>query len=1079
MKARECRATLGKALLRTITLSLIIAFSASVRGASIEGSFQLAPGLNMFGIPVDAASTPDLGALLSELGPSRATLIQRFDTLTNSFEKCEFDSGGQPTGAGCSASVALGDAWLVTAPAASTVAYSVQGDCPGLTFNTGLNLVSVTCSLQDLTAHDLLAALGDASVVRTLESLDPQTSRWLGATYNGNTVVGPNFPILLDRGYLVWMRQSADHNPPSADAGLDRDAVATVATTLQATGSSDPDGDALTFAWTLKSSPPGSTPSLVDAEQATPAFTPDLPGTYTLELAAQDAIFSVGDEVVVTAIDPASGPDADQDGLSDAAEAILGTNPNFADSDLDGLTDGDEVLIYGTDPTLLDTDGDGFSDGDEVSAGSDPNDSENRPTDVARPSNTTCIAPERPTNGTTVQLVNAYPSLPLLNFAVKALQAPGDPSRWFVLEKSGRLRVFDNNPAVSAIQTYLDLALDPDFSIYTGSEGGLLGAAFHPDWPAVKELYLSYTISSSGIKSQITRFIINDDSTLPASYTKQVLLTVNQEQGNHNGGDIAFGWDRLLYIGLGDGGGSGDPNDRSQDTTRLLGGMLRIDVLGVDFVTDVYLPRGDRFAGNKCGAGANTENCPEIWAWGFRNPWRWSFDFPSQKLWLGDVGQGTWEEVDIVKSGGNYGWRCREGANNFNLSGCPASGLTDPVHEYQHGSGNVSITGGFVYRGALLPDLVGEYVFADFNSGRIWTLEDDAAGGYLARELIDSSILISAFARGHDGELYAVRYANIGRLYRLEQAAPGGSDLIPLSLADTGCADPGDPTQPASGLVQYRPAAPFWSDGAVKSRYVGLPDGADITVQADDDWDLPAGSVVRKDFRVGGVLVETRLLMRHPDGVWAGYTYEWNAAQTAATRVRGGKVRDLGSRNWIYPSEGECMSCHTEAANFALSLETAQLNNEITYDATGITDNQLEVFNHIGMFAVDVPEPVSTLPQLADPADTGATLDARARAYLHTNCSQCHQTGGPTPVSMDLLYSTSLADANICNVVPEAGPVGNADLIVAPGDAGRSVLVQRMNLRDVNGMPPLGSDIPDADGVALISNWINSLAACP
>jgi uncharacterized repeat protein (TIGR03806 family) len=288
-----------------------------------------------------------------------------------------------------------------------------------------------------------------------------------------------------------------------------------------------------------------------------------------------------------------------------------------------------------------------------------------------------------------------------------------------------------------------------------------------------------------------------------------------------------------------------------------------------------------------------------------------------------------------------------------------------------------------------------------------------------------------------------------------------------------------DITQPYSGLIPYDINAPFWSDGAVKDRYIGLPAGTTMSIDGEDDWILPPGTVLVKNFRLNSQLIETRHLMRHPDGIWAGYTYEWNAAETQATRVRGGKTVSVNGQVWIFPDEAQCMQCHTTAAGFALGPETAQLNKDFTYPSTGITANQLATLDHIVAFASPLPAIPDSLPLMPDPTDSSASLNDRARAYLHTNCAQCHQASGPTPVDLDFRYTTSLANTNACDAVPQAGDLGLANpRIIAPGDAARSVLVARANARDSDGMPPLGSAIPDSAGVALLTSWINGLASC-
>src|SRR5690606_22772215 len=284
------------------------------------------------------------------------------------------------------------------------------------------------------------------------------------------------------------------------------------------------------------------------------------------------------------------------------------------------------------------------------------------------------------------------------------LQAPGDVSRWFVLEKQGRVRVFENRPDVTAAADFV-APLDVD----ARSEGGLLGMAFHPEFAANGEVFLSFT-EGPPLVSTVARYRSLDGGATLAPATRQDVIRVNQPFDNHNGGHIAFGPDGYLYVGFGDGGSGGDPGGRAQDTTDLLGDFLRLDVdAGVPYA----IPPDNPFAGGPhCGPNSNDSagHCPEIFAWGFRNPWRFSFDRGTGALWAGDVGQGAWEEVDIVRRGGNYGWNCREGATPY-VSPAPACGaltvpLIDPAHQYGRTQG-VSITGGYVYRGTVVPGLAG------------------------------------------------------------------------------------------------------------------------------------------------------------------------------------------------------------------------------------------------------------------------------------------------------------------------------------------------------------------------------------
>jgi len=336
-------------------------------------------------------------------------------------------------------------------------------------------------------------------------------------------------------------------------------------------------------------------------------------------------------------------------------------------------------------------------------------------------------------------------------------QAPNDATRWFALNQSGVVTVFNNDPMNATGTTFLNIA----GRVQCCGETGLLGIAFHPDFANNHEVYVSYT--APGPTSRVSRFRSFDGNLTLDPMSEEILLTASQPAGNHNGGDIHFGPDGMLYIGFGDGGGAGDPQGNGQNTNTLLGAMLRIDV---NTPGGYAIPPGNPFAGNaqavqgSCGA-----SCPEIYAWGFRNPWRFSFDSMTGDLWVGDVGQGSWEEVDRVSMGENYGWNTREGAHCYSpSSGCSTAGLVDPITEYSHSQG-ISITGGFVYRGAAIPALQGQYLFGDFGSGRIWAVPVNSPIGTDPTEIVDTSLSISAFAEGVDGELYVVDYG--GRIYRI------------------------------------------------------------------------------------------------------------------------------------------------------------------------------------------------------------------------------------------------------------------------------------------------------------------------
>jgi glucose/arabinose dehydrogenase len=375
--------------------------------------------------------------------------------------------------------------------------------------------------------------------------------------------------------------------------------------------------------------------------------------------------------------------------------------------------------------------------------------------------------PPPPAAAITVALSQVFDQV-TLQAPVAFLQAPGDSSRWFVVEQQGIVRVFPNNANV--MDADVSVFVDISGRVQSGGERGLLGMAFHPDFGANNnfEVFLSYTRNNGGqLESAVSRFRSIDNGLTLDDTMEDIILTISQDDRNHNGGHIAFGPAGYLYAGWGDGGGGGDPLDRAQDTRYLLGTMTRIDV---DGAVPYAIPAGNPFAANSanlCLQGFVGVDCPEIYAWGLRNPWRWSFDRQTGEIWAGDVGQGAWEEVDKIQAGENYGWDEREGAHCFEpATGCSTSSV-DPITEYSRSSGQ-SITGGYVYRGAIIPELQGSYVYGDFSSGRIWAIPATSQQGAVGEEILNTTLSIASFAEDNDGEIYVINYA--GEVYQVVDA---------------------------------------------------------------------------------------------------------------------------------------------------------------------------------------------------------------------------------------------------------------------------------------------------------------------
>jgi len=383
--------------------------------------------------------------------------------------------------------------------------------------------------------------------------------------------------------------------------------------------------------------------------------------------------------------------------------------------------------------------------------------------DAATPANESAdSASASATTRTVFAVQQAFANLPNFTQPVAMLQAPSSSARWYIVEKPGRVRVFDNTPTASVSSVFIDIAsrVTVDANNPT-DERGLLGMAFHPNFPADPRVFLFYTATDAtlGLVDRLSEFRTLDNGATLSSGTERVLFNVDDPATNHNGGNLVFGPDGFLYIGIGDGGGGNDQFGtigNGQRLTILLGKMLRIDVSS----TQPYaIPPDNPFAGSAlCNVnGTGTANCPEIYAYGFRNPWRWSFDRGSGELWLNDVGQGALEEVDRVTRGGNYGWRCFEGTNNTGMDCGPNPGPIAPIAQYGRTLGQ-STTGGFVYRGSAITALQGRYVFADFATGNIWNIARDTPPTLTltTSDMLDTNLQISSFAQDSNGELYIV-----------------------------------------------------------------------------------------------------------------------------------------------------------------------------------------------------------------------------------------------------------------------------------------------------------------------------------
>ncbi|MXV13997.1 PQQ-dependent sugar dehydrogenase [Hufsiella ginkgonis] len=351
-------------------------------------------------------------------------------------------------------------------------------------------------------------------------------------------------------------------------------------------------------------------------------------------------------------------------------------------------------------------------------------------------------------------------AFPALSFELPVeLTSPEDgTNRLFVVEQQGRIQVFANKPGVKIKSAFLDIAS----KVKSGGEMGLLGLAFHPDYRSNGYFYVNYT-RGNPLETVISRFKVstsNPNLADPASET--ILLTYPQPYSNHNGGKVAFGPDKMLYIAVGDGGSGADPHNNGQNRRTLLGKILRIDVYKTEGALQYAIPGDNPFRGNTEGFRE------EIYAWGLRNPWRFAFDRKNGTLWAGDVGQNKIEEIDIIEKGGNYGWRVMEANELFKRDPENKATLINPIWSYPHGADGNSVTGGYVCYDKSLPTLTGKYLFGDFTSGNIWALT------YSGKEAVSNELLtrlpqggLSSFGEDTQGNLFMLALGP-GKIYRLE-----------------------------------------------------------------------------------------------------------------------------------------------------------------------------------------------------------------------------------------------------------------------------------------------------------------------
>ena len=696
----------------------------------------------------------------------------------------------------------------------------------------------------------------------------------------------------------------------------------------------------------------------------------------------------------------------------------------------------------------------------------------------ARVSNTTCLAPNEPVVSTSVALTRAFPNLGFTS-PVLMLQAPGDDTKWYVVEQRGVVSTFANVDSTSTSTEFINV----DGRVNSASsEAGLLGMAFDPNFASTGRVYLSYTADAGGgggvLQSRISRFTMSGGVLNAGS--EEVLLTIQQPFTNHNGGNIAFGPDGFLYIGFGDGGGGGDPHGNGQTAQTRCSARCCAST-STRQRAPTRFPRDNPFVG--AGPRAATSAAPAA-ATTARRSTRTAFAIRGAGASIAATRRalGRRRRAGHVRRGRPRRARrqlrleLREGAHCYNAASCATTAngaplsIPSPNTTTRSAFRSPAATSIAARRSAHLPGAMCLRISARAAS---CVLTPDNSGKLHRSELLHPSVSVSSFGQGNDGELYVVDYS--GTLNKIVPGSGSGAARSRRSSRRPAASirpTRRNPSAAAHSVCAECPVLVGWREQAALARGCRTARRIDVNGTS-GDFDFPNGSVLVKNFTLGNSLIETRLFMRYADtGNWAGYTYRWNARIPDATLVTGGLVASISGQDWVYPSEAQCLQCHTAAAGRSLGLEVQQLNSNFTYSSTGRTANQLDTLQTIGAFTA-APAKVTAMP---DPADATQAVADRARAYLHTNCAQCHRPSGGTPVSLDLRYTTAIASTNTCNVAPASGDLGvSGARVIAPGDSTHSVLYLRMSRRDANQMPPVASHKVDTDGAALLQQWINGM----
>lgn len=676
-----------------------------------------------------------------------------------------------------------------------------------------------------------------------------------------------------------------------------------------------------------------------------------------------------------------------------------------------------------------------------------------------------------------------------------------ESNRFFVLEQNNRIYSFEAREDVANADLVIDFSeqkpLCGELPESQKREIELFSIAFHPKFSENHWAFLCYISKLAGkTHTHISRFEVDTDA-VPKLLVKSEVNILTCDGGGHNGCTLLFDQAGYLYISIGDLTEPSPPDrlETGQDISDLYASILRIDVDRPDSQRPYSIPQDNPFIRMPSAR-------PEVYAYGFRNPFRMSIDAPTGDLWVGDVGWEAWEMVYRVKSGGNYGWAIKEGPGDVK----PQRPGPTPILPADIALGHneaASVTGGMVYRGSAYPEMVGKYIFGDWVTRKFWAATFDKERVIGRQEIAATQVKPICFETDVNGELLVLDYIDYGTaagIYRFQRnpAASQPTDRFPRKLSQSGLFKDTKNYQFAHGVVGYTINASMWHDGANSSRLLAIPsdDPAIIFQRAQKtvNWyntkvKLPVGSVlaktlsipVAKDGEFFETRIETQVALKDLAEEWQYYSYRWNEEGTDAELVGAdgasrkltirGNTGEAESYTWQFSSRSQCRVCHSIWTGETVGFVEEQLRNPLA-DSDGWRE-----LSQAGYLRIDdEPQPLDNhYSGLVDPLDESLPLDQRARSYLHVNCSHCHMNGGNASTVFRVGFADRLAEARLSEA-PMRGELGLRDArIVAPGEPTRSVLLLRLAKQGTGHMPHIGAQRCDPVGVQLIHHWIASL----